>query len=276
MKDFFRKHIPEPIRKAFRVGKKYLLEDAIDFVRGRPPLDPVTSIGGGSEYVDVEFFSYIRDYGALEPEHCVLDIGCGVGRLAIPLTKYLSRSGSYNGFDIAQRSIEWCNNKITARHPNFRFHFADIWNKDYNPSGTLKATDFRFPYSDGRFNFVFSTSVFTHMLHKDVEHYLSEISRVLKPGGRCLITWFLLNDESKQLIECGKSSLKFAYPVEGGLTVNPNVPEIAIAYDEAHVLELYAREGIRLSCPIHYGSWCGRTEYLSYKDICIGHKTGRM
>ena len=88
----------------FRVGKKYLLEDAIDFVRGRPPRDLGTSIGGASEQVGVEFFSYIRDYGALEPDHRVLDVGCGVGRLAIPLTKYLSRSGSYNGFDIVQRS----------------------------------------------------------------------------------------------------------------------------------------------------------------------------
>jgi hypothetical protein len=62
MKEFFHKRIAEPIRKAFRVGKKYLLEDAIDFVRGQPPRDLVTSIGSGSEHVDVEFFSYIRDY----------------------------------------------------------------------------------------------------------------------------------------------------------------------------------------------------------------------
>ena len=38
----------------------------------------------------------------------------------------------------------------------------------------------------------FLTSVFTHMLPEDVEHYLDELARVLKPGGRTLITWFLL------------------------------------------------------------------------------------
>ena len=74
MKDFFHKRISEPIWKALRVGKKYLLEDAIDF-RGRSPR---------SEHVGVEFFSYIRDYGALEPDHRVLDVGCGVGRLTLP------------------------------------------------------------------------------------------------------------------------------------------------------------------------------------------------
>src|SRR5262249_20343683 len=151
-------------------------------------------------------------------------------------------------------------------------HFTDVWNKEYNPNGRLRAKDFRFPFNEGVFDFVFLTSVFTHMLQDDVENYFSEISRVLRPNGRCLITWFLLNHESRQLIEDGKSSLPFAFPIEGGLTISQNIPEAATAYEEADVIELYARKGIGLSRPIHYGLWCGRSEYLSYQDICIGHK----
>lgn len=29
-------------------------------------------------------------YGGLKPDHKVLDIGCGIGRIAVPLTKYLN------------------------------------------------------------------------------------------------------------------------------------------------------------------------------------------
>ena len=39
------------------------------------------------------------------------------------------------------------------------------------------------------------------MLPDDVAHYLEEIGRVMKPGGRTMITWFLLNDEVERLLE---------------------------------------------------------------------------
>jgi hypothetical protein len=56
MKEVFHKRIAEPIWKAFRVGKKYLLEGAIDFVRGRPPRDLVTSIGSERSTSTSNFF----------------------------------------------------------------------------------------------------------------------------------------------------------------------------------------------------------------------------
>lgn len=34
-------------------------------------------------------------------------------------------------------------------------------------------------------------SVFTHMQHRDVVRYAKEVARVLKPGGRCMVTYFL-------------------------------------------------------------------------------------
>jgi SAM-dependent methyltransferase len=149
---------------------------------------------------------------------------------------------------------------------------ADICNKAYNPIGRLAAADYRFPFEDRKFDFVFLASVFTHMLRNDVDHYFSEISRILKPGGRCFITWFLLNEQSKHLIERGCSTLQFAHPIDGCVTTDPKVPEWAVSYEEADVLALYAQHGITLSRPIQYGWWCGRTECLDYQDMCIGYK----
>lgn len=118
----------------------------------------------------------------------MLDVGCGSGRMALPLTGYLNSEGRYAGFDISQKAIAWCQEHITSAHPNFQFEVSDIYNSLYNPKGKYQSLDFRFPYPDASFDVVFLTSVFTHMFPPDVEHYLDEISRVLKPGGRCLCT----------------------------------------------------------------------------------------
>src|SRR5260370_25414931 len=54
-----------------------------------------------------EFLGIFRDAGGLEPHHQVLDIGCGNGRMALPLMEFLSCDGSYEGFDILQEGIDW-------------------------------------------------------------------------------------------------------------------------------------------------------------------------
>jgi len=98
--------------------------------------------------------------------------------MAAPLTRYLHEKGAYDGLDIVKQGVDWCNKHIHRRHPNFNFHHADIYNKQYNPNGKLRATDFRFPFPDDSYDFVFLTSVFTHILVDDVEHYTDEIRRV--------------------------------------------------------------------------------------------------
>ena len=41
--------------------------------------------------------------------------------------------------------IEWAQQSISTKFPNFMFRKADIFNKCYNPNGAFKAVDFRFP-----------------------------------------------------------------------------------------------------------------------------------
>lgn len=151
---------------------------------------------GDFKTVGREFLSHFLNVAKLQPDERVLDVGCGIGRMAIPLTQYLRPPGSYDGFDVVKAGIEWCRDKITPRYPHFRFRHVSIRNQHYTPDSGIRPTDFRFPYRSRTFDFVFLTSVFTHMLPPDMEHYLDEIVRVLKPTGRCLITMFLLNAES--------------------------------------------------------------------------------
>jgi ubiquinone/menaquinone biosynthesis C-methylase UbiE len=170
-----------------------------------------------------ELFQYLVEIGGLKPEDKVLDVGCGVGRMAIPLTRYLSGQGRYDGFDIVARSIRQCAQTISPRFPNFHFHHADIFNAHYNPQGKCYSHQYTFPFPDQTFSFVFLTSVFTHMLSEEVGNYLKEIQRVLVPGGRCLITYFLLNPESEELIRTKRSSKKFIFPITAVRPLNGQV-----------------------------------------------------
>jgi SAM-dependent methyltransferase len=192
----------------------------------------------------------------------VLDVGCGMGRMARPLTGYLAADGSYEGFDVNRDGIGWCRRRY-ARNRNFHFQVADLYNRRYNPHGAHAATDYRFPYDDDRFDLVVATSVLTHLLESEADHYVAEIKRVLKPDGRALLTLFLLNDESRTLIKEGKSALAFLDPDDHVSVLDADLPEEAVAYDEGWMDE-------RLEvAETKYGSWCGREAFTSFQDLVV-------
>lgn len=273
MKNTIKKLIPKPIMPVVR----YIIcfpRDTIDLSLGRrDSLTPPTRlmmIDGSRHALDFKkngekFLRYFIELCDLKPSEKVLDVGCGVGRKAVPLTKYLDKHGRYEGFDIIKVGIEWCRKNISTRYPNFHFHLADLFNKRYNPQGKYKASEYRFPFENETFDFVVLASVFTHMLPEDVENYFSEIARVLTRDGRCLITFFLLKEEALELINTKKSTLDFKYEMGKYRTINANVPEEAVCYDEVFILSLYEKYGLEVNEPIHYGSWCERGD-SSYQD----------
>src|SRR5439155_20602881 len=114
----------------------------------------------------------------LKPPDCVLDVGCGCGRMAVPLVSFLSDQGQYWGFDIMRPGIEWCQKNIAARDPRFHFQLADVYNPAYHRKGKHPAHLYKFPYQDGFFDFVFLTSIFTHLAPPETDNYLAEIARV--------------------------------------------------------------------------------------------------
>ncbi len=203
----------------------------------------------------------------LKPHETILDVGCGIGRNAVPL---IGQVREYYGFDIMPDAIKWCQKNITRRHPNFHFHLADIYNKSYNPAGNYQASEYEFPYPDGTFDLVFLISIFTHMLPSDVENYFSEIARVLKPGGRCAISFLLLNDEARKNIATGQGVFDFKFELDGCYAQDEAVPEAAIAYDEERIRGLYEKYGLKLREPILYGSWS--SSQIQSQDIVVASK----
>jgi SAM-dependent methyltransferase len=232
-----------------------------------PDLMPPSDLhcGEGPDFVEKgeKWVVYFTDVCGLKPDERVLDVGCGSGRVALPLSRYMTE-GRYDGFDTGAREIEWCQKHVTPVAPNFHFEHANVYNKTYNPAGTIAPGEFRFPYGDQEFDFVLLTSVFTHMLPADLEHYFSEISRVLKSDGRWLATYFLLNDEALQMIVAGTSFYDFTHDLGDYRVFNPDQHEDGIAYPESYVRKLYERFGYDFT--IDYGGWPGRGPSPTNKD----------
>ncbi len=267
------------IRLTFVVLKKanYFLIDSFESMVGlRDELTPPRSLifvgDGDFKKTGEEFLRHFVEIGGLKKNDCVLDVGCGIGRMAIPLTGYLSSEGSYEGFDIVAKGINWCTKRITSKFPNFKFQLADVSNPRYHTKGKQKSSAYRFPYEDQSFDFVCLTSVFTHMLPNDVENYLFQISRVLKPNGKCFVTFFLLNPESLSLIDKKRSRFDFKYSYGDCRIEHEDMPENVVSYTEILVRNLYEKNQLMIIEPIHFGSWCGRENFVSFQDIIVATK----
>ena len=226
--------------------------------------------------VGEEFLGYFKDWCELEPDDHVLDVGSGIGRAALPLTKYLNTRGSYDGIEIFRPHVEWCQQNITPQYPNFRFHWADLYNSMYNREGKYQPEAYRFPFKDNRFDLVVLMSVFTHLLPHGMENYLSEISRVMKKGGYCLITYFILNPEIEALIDDPSTQaafrLPYRYPDQHYAVEHEGHPEDVTAYYEAHLRTIYRKYNLEIVEPIRYGIWSARSQHVSFQDIVVGRK----
>src|SRR4051812_827645 len=179
------------------------------------PVELVNLTGGGTDTWHDISVGHMREYERycpIEPDHHVLEIGCGVGRDAIQLTKLLSERGGYTGVDIIRPSIEWCQANITPRFPNFTFVCVDVQSQIHNPGGHLPVQAVRLPGDDGSVDRIILQSVFTHMFEHDIVHYLHEFRRLLRPGGRVFASFFLLDDEALAMAERTGQPLTFRFP----------------------------------------------------------------
>jgi hypothetical protein len=103
---------------------------------------------------------------------------------------------------------------------------------------------------------------------------MREISRVLRQGGRSVITYFLLNEESRSYVERGLDAhaLRFEYMGDPLCRVaNPELPEAVVAHDERRIRQYYAEVGCSVM-ELEFGNWCGRASLLGLQDVVIAVK----
>ncbi len=238
----------------------------------RDPLQPprgliYTGSGDFQAQADKMLRFFVTKAG-LQTEHTILDIGSGIGRMAIPLARYLNKHARYEGFDVVKLGVHWCQQHISKQFPNFRFQYIPLKNDLYRADGA-DAAQFRFPYADAVFDFTIVISVFTHMLPAQVENYLYEIVRTLKPGGVCVATFFILNEESKQRMP---SNPAFVFPYDQGhyRLMDQKVQAANVAFEESYLEEQLHRAGLSVQ-QFYAGYWCGRakTECEDFQDILV-------
>lgn len=95
----------------------------------------------------------------------VLDLGCGLGRHAI----FFARQGfNVRAFDLSQEAVD-CLTKWAA--------------EEKLPMQVEKANMLKMPYPDSSLDAIFSIHVISHTDTEGIHTILSEIQRVLRPGG---------------------------------------------------------------------------------------------
>ena len=159
----------------------------------------------------------------------ILDVGCGIGRIARPFAKFLSSDGYYCGFDILKSDIEWCK-KQYADYKNFNFNSFPIINDLYLSQAQCEAKDFNFPFKEKSFDLVILISVFTHMQAAAVKNYFYQISKVLKSGGKIYGSFFLT--------ESDKSYSLFPYSHDKFCLHNTKVKNANVAYDKEYIYNI--------------------------------------
>lgn len=146
----------------------------LDEILSRPPPNGGGRLGHYSSlwhWQIGEFHARFMMSHDLQPHHTVLDFGCGYGRAAMPLLRYLE-PGKYVGVEISKRRLalarEWVEREgLGHKQPRF------VCSKDNG-----------MPYlQDNSVDVVWALAVFNHMPDNVLEECLRSMNRVLRPNG---------------------------------------------------------------------------------------------
>jgi SAM-dependent methyltransferase len=203
----------------------------------------------GDQYADNRFF---LESGRAEARRVVsklgyrknmrvVEIGSGVGRLATGLLREVG-DVEYWGFDPVPAWIDWCEKYIEGVHPSFRFMHIDVENENYNPDGAIMGEEFKFPLPDGHADIVYMWGVLTNMRLKDARNYISEISRLVRDGGRGFLTAFVEEDVPEETIN----------PVDY-VPYPCTVPLHVVRYEKEALFSIFDANGLAVEEFAHHG-----------------------
>lgn len=199
----------------------------------------------------------------------VVELGSGLGRVALPLCSRLPRTAQYRGYDVASAYVAWCK-RVLAPAIHADFLHLDLANSQYNPGGTRPAHRARIPEKSGAVDLVLATSLLTHLVPREIERYLTESARMLRSQGTFFCTLFLLDETTIPLIEAQKTYPTFTKKVRHGYLANADSPGEAVAVDRDWFFAKARKSGL-LEVDTQPGGWRGTEAY--YQDIVVLERT---
>lgn len=222
----------------------------------------------------VELAQLVLDRG-LPIDGTLLDVGSCYGRLPLGLLAGTDYRGRYIGFDVLKKQVDWCKSTLTPFAPTYRFHHLNVHNDRYNPHGTVDPLSVRFPANIGTIDAISLFSIFTHFYRPDIEHYLSEFKRVLKPGGIAVTTWFVYDEARLPIIQSASSVYPMIHELDEYTRYNDlEDPLRAIAFDESLVRSMIEKAGLEV-VTIDRGTWAGEPGTI-FQDIIVMRRPGAL
>ncbi len=110
----------------------------------------------------------------------VLDVGCGTGTLVLEAARHIGKAGRVVGIDPSKQQIARARSKAARHKLPVDFQIGVIE---------------QLPFPDQTFDVVLSTLMMHHLPAPLKHQGLSEIARVLEPGGRLIIADFIPKKE---------------------------------------------------------------------------------
>jgi ubiquinone/menaquinone biosynthesis C-methylase UbiE len=114
----------------------------------------------------------------IDANDVILEIGCGIGRVGLPLSKECLH---WVGTDISSGMLRHAAARLASRPNTTLVELATVGLQE------LPADSF---------DLVYCTIVFMHLLEWDRFRYVEEAFRVLRPGGRCYVDNFTVDTET--------------------------------------------------------------------------------
>ena len=200
-----------------------------------------------------EFLGYFRTLGGSEPDQRVLDIGCGPGRMAIPLTRFLTEKGRYDGVDTWTEAVDWCAKNITPRFGNFNF------SSTRRPWPRRKAEISR---SKTGHSTLRSSVRYPSLARLRFAQYVNEAGRLLRPGGTYLGTSYI------GPLSPGTEPPE-APDSEAGVKPWSTTQDVIFSQAQIEEPSRLERPGARRDLPGQLGR---RPGALSYQDVIVAKK----
>jgi SAM-dependent methyltransferase len=189
-----------------------------------------------------DFWMHAFHAGLCRLNSTIVDIGCGCGRYAHPLRDFRFKSerftGNYIGIDIDEEMLAWCRTHFDS--PRFSFHRSNHVSKAYHGAENGNS-HYRLPVVDEHADFVFSTSLFTHLLEEQLGNYCQESYRALKPGGFMAMACFSMDHPPPTF----GTRHTFRHRMGNAYVESLEVPEAAVAYEESFLFGVARGAGFR-------------------------------